>query len=89
MLSTFTRVGVLILLALLWTLIMADSMWSDSRDTSTLTSSGFAFELLTDWTFAVVALGALLAMAMIGASYLVRDERLENLLWEREEDDVE
>ena len=32
-------------------------------------------------------LGALLSMAMIGASYLVRDERLENLVWN--ESDIE
>jgi hypothetical protein len=29
----------------------------------------------------------LLAMAMIGASYLVRDERLVNLIWDMEGDD--
>ena len=27
-------------------------------------------------------LGVLLSLAMIGAAYLVRDERKENLLWE-------
>jgi hypothetical protein len=31
---------------------------------------------------ATVILGLLLAMAMIGASYLVRDERLINLIWD-------
>ena len=36
---------------------------------------------MVDWSFSLVILGALLAMAMIGASYLVRDERLENLIW--------
>ena len=35
---------------------------------------------------ATVVLGALLAMAMIGASYLVRDERLANLIWDMEGD---
>ena len=40
--------------------------------------------MLDTWAFPLVALGALLAMAMIGASYLARDERLENLLWEVE-----
>ena len=41
----------------------------------------FADALMVDWSFSLVILGALLAMAMIGASYLVRDERLENLIW--------
>jgi hypothetical protein len=44
-------------------------------------TASFADALMVDWSFSLVILGALLAMAMIGASYLVRDERLENLVW--------
>ena len=43
--------------------------------------------LFGEWSMATVVLGALLAMAMIGASYLVRDERLVNLIWDMEGDD--
>jgi len=32
--------------------------------------------------FALLVLGLLMSMAMMGAAYLVRDERMENLLWE-------
>ena len=43
----------------------------------------FALSLYGDeWAVATVILGALLAMAMVGASYLVRDERLINLIWD-------
>ena len=34
------------------------------------------------WGFGLLVLGLLMAMAMMGAAYLVRDERMENLLWE-------
>ena len=46
------------------------------------TTLEFADSIFNDWTMATIILGALLAMAMIGASYLVRDERLINLLWD-------
>ena len=42
----------------------------------------YKIQLFNEWTIATVVLGALLAMAMIGASYLVRDERLINLVWD-------
>jgi hypothetical protein len=41
--------------------------------------------ILVDWAIGLLVLGALLAMAMVGAAYLVRDERKVNLLWELEE----
>jgi len=67
---------------------MGHPMWDDGEeDLSELSSTNLATELLTDWSVAVIILGALLAMAMIGASYLIRDERLVNLLWEQREDD--
>ena len=47
----------------------------------------WAVALVGEWSRATVVLGALLAMAMIGASYLVRDERLVNLIWDMEGDD--
>jgi len=65
--------------------VMSHSMWGGSGDApSTL---DFAVALFGEWWGATVVLGALLAMAMIGASYLVRDERLANLIWDMEGDD--
>ena len=67
--------------------IMGHPMWAEGESNlSELTSTNFATELLTDWSVPVIILGVLLAMAMVGASYLIRDERLENLLWEQRED---
>ena len=55
-------------------------MWGETGEAPTTLE--FADSLLNDWSVATVVLGGLLAMAMIGASYLVRDERLINLLWD-------
>ena len=50
---------------------------------TTPTTAGLAADsLLSEWGFALMVLGLLMAMAMMGAAYLVRDERMENLLWE-------
>ena len=55
-----------------------------SCNTIGLNTFEFSRVMLTDWALPVIVLGILLSMAMIGASYLVRDERIENLLWEQE-----
>jgi NADH:ubiquinone oxidoreductase subunit 6 (subunit J) len=55
-------------------------MWGETGEAPTTLE--FADSLLNEWSVATVVLGGLLAMAMIGASYLVRDERLINLLWD-------
>ena len=47
-----------------------------------MSTANFAITILNEWAFALVILGALLAMAMVGAAYLVRDERVVNLMWE-------
>ena len=78
------RVMVAGLLVLLLPMIALHPMWAESGDTAGLTNFEFARSLLTDWALPVVILGILLSMAMIGASYLIRDERIENLLWEQE-----
>ena len=72
------------ILALLLPMIVYQSMWDTSSSTIGLNTFGFSRGMLTDWALPVVVLGILLSMAMIGASYLVRDERIENLLWEQE-----
>ena len=84
-LSALAQIGVLGFMLILLSEVMSHSMWGGSGDApSTL---DFAVALFGEWWGATVGLGALLAMAMIGASYLVRDERLANLIWDMEGDD--
>jgi NADH:ubiquinone oxidoreductase subunit 6 (subunit J) len=79
--SLFTRLGLLALGFILVAAVNADDVWSNPSDTQP-TTSGLADALLNEWGFALLVLGLLMAMAMMGAAYLVRDERMENLLWE-------
>ena len=79
-LGFLARVGVTILVLVLLTETMSFEGWSDSSQPPT--TSSFAFAMLDDWNMMTVVLGLLLSMAMIGASYLVRDERLANLTWD-------
>jgi len=79
--SLFTRLGLLALGFLLVAAVNDDAVWANPSDT-TPTTSGLADSLLNEWGFALLTLGLLMAMAMMGAAYLVRDERMENLLWE-------
>lgn len=72
------------ILAILLPMIVYHSMWDENSSTAGLSTFEFARVMLTDWAIPVIILGVLLSMAMIGASYLVRDERIENLLWEQE-----
>ena len=84
-LSALAQIGVLGFMLILLSEVMSHSMWGGSGDApSTL---DFAVALFGEWWVATVVLGALLGMAMIGASYLVRDERLANLIWDLEGDD--
>tara|TARA_A100001037_G_C15106473_1_gene616722 strand:+ start:1371 stop:1643 length:273 start_codon:yes stop_codon:yes gene_type:complete len=82
-----TRVLVAGVLAILLPMIAFHPMWDASSETTGLTTFAFAREMLTTWAIPTVILGILLSMAMIGASYLIRDERLENLVWEQKEGD--
>lgn len=79
--SLFTRLGLLALGFLLVAILNDDAVWASPSDTAP-TTSGLADSLLHEWGFALMVLGILMAMAMMGAAYLVRDERRENLLWE-------
>jgi len=79
--SLFTRLGLLSLGFILVAAVNADDVWSNPN-TEQPTTSGLADALLSDWGFALLVLGLLMSMAMMGAAYLVRDERMENLLWE-------
>jgi NADH:ubiquinone oxidoreductase subunit 6 (subunit J) len=79
--SLFTRMGLLALGMFLVSVLSADSVWANSSDEYP-TTSGLADSLLNDWALPLLILGVLMSIAMIGAAYLVRDERMENLLWE-------
>ncbi|RJU90733.1 MAG: hypothetical protein DWC07_02955 [Candidatus Poseidoniales archaeon] len=79
--SLFTRLGLLALGFLLVAIVNDDAVWSSPSETAP-TTSGLADSLLHEWGLALMVLGILMAMAMMGAAYLVRDERRENLLWE-------
>ena len=84
-LSALARLGIFAFILILFSEVMSHSMWGSTEAApSTL---DFAVALFGEWSMATVVLGALLAMAMIGASYLVRDERLINLIWDMEGDD--
>ncbi len=87
-LSAATRVGVVAFVLVLLREVMDPANWPAVQDgaaqPSTLDLSNALFD---QWAVATIVLGALLAMAMIGASYLVRDERLINLVWDMGGDD--
>ncbi|MAV02726.1 MAG: hypothetical protein ACJZ6A_02180 [Candidatus Poseidoniaceae archaeon] len=81
LLSILARVGLVFLGAVIISAVSADVIWEDSSD-EVLTTSDLASALFGDWALPLMALGFLMAMAMVGAAYLVRDERLINLEWE-------
>ena len=81
-LSSLTKLGLFAFILVMLNEVMSHSMWGVSSSTPPSTVD-FALSLYGDeWAIATVILGALLAMAMVGASYLVRDERLINLIWD-------
>jgi NADH:ubiquinone oxidoreductase subunit 6 (subunit J) len=63
------------------------TVW-DSEPTEEITTNDLANEMLNEWALPLLILGILMAMAMMGAAYLVRDERRENLEWEQRGEDV-
>lgn len=85
--SAVTGVGLFALTLALLREVMEHPMW-DSEVAGAPTTLEFADALFNQWTIATIVLGALLAMAMIGASYLVRDERLINLVWDTGQETV-
>jgi len=79
--SLFTRLGLLSLGFIIISIVNDDAVWA-SPSSSSPTTLGLATSLLSDWGLALMLLGMLMSMAMMGAAYLVRDERRENLMWE-------
>ncbi len=86
-LGNSARAGIIILGLYLMRILVDASRWDAPMAEMTSPTAHFADVLMVDWSLALLVLGALLSMAMIGASYLVRDERLENLVWN--ESDIE
>ena len=80
--SLFARLGVFAFVLVLLREVMEHPMFSDSSTQVPPTTVDFAVSILNDWAIVTIVLGLLLAMAMIGASSLVRDERLVNLLYD-------
>ena len=80
MVSTLVRIGILVMAIIIFTTISDSENWSESSSSS-LDNIEFATNMLVDWGFVVILIGILLSMAMVGAAYLVRDERKENLIW--------
>ena len=87
LLSILSRVGLIFLGAVIITAVSADVVWEDSSEEE-ITTSDLASSLFGEWALPLLALGFLMAMAMVGAAYLVRDERRENLEWEQRGEDA-
>ncbi|HIF45599.1 MAG TPA: NADH-quinone oxidoreductase subunit J [Candidatus Poseidoniales archaeon] len=81
LLSILTRVGLVFLGAILIAIVSADAVWENPSDVEP-TTIDLASSLFGDWALPLIAVGFLMAIAMVGAAYLVRDERLVNLQWE-------
>ena len=85
-LGTVARFGVFAFVLILLREVMEHPMW-DVPAAGAPTTLDFSVSILDDWALVTVVLGILLSMAMIGASYLVRDERLINLLYDMGDDE--
>ncbi len=81
MVSTLVRIGILVIAIFIFSTVSDSSNWADSSSGDSLNNLDFATNMLVDWGFLVILIGILLSMAMVGAAYLVRDERKENLVW--------
>ena len=72
--SLITRIGLLALAMILISVLSADAVWADSSENQP-TTNGLADSLLNDWALPLLFVGVLMAASMIGAAYLIRDER--------------
>ncbi|MED5272163.1 MAG: hypothetical protein VX613_04665 [Candidatus Thermoplasmatota archaeon] len=81
MVSTLVRIGILVVAIFIFSTVSDSSNWEASVSGDSLDNLDFATSMLVDWGFLVILIGILLSMAMVGAAYLVRDERKENLMW--------
>lgn len=89
LMSTLARVGLLFLAVILVMTVSDPEVWESEGEESQLETSALADNMLGTWGVPLLAIGVLMAMAMIGAAYLVRDERRENLEYELGGGDLE
>tara|TARA_B100000767_G_scaffold70556_1_gene67193 strand:+ start:460 stop:729 length:270 start_codon:yes stop_codon:yes gene_type:complete len=87
LMSTLTRVGLILLAGAMISVLGTSTVW-DTDSSKEITTNDLANEMLDEWALPLLILGILMAMAMMGAAYLVRDERRENLEWEQRGEDV-
>ena len=87
LMSTLTRLGLIFLAGAMITVLGTAELW-DEEPTTEVETIDLANTMLDDWALPLLVLGVLMAMAMIGAAYLVRDERREKLEWEQRGEDA-
>tara|TARA_B100000035_G_scaffold245132_1_gene213689 strand:- start:224 stop:493 length:270 start_codon:yes stop_codon:yes gene_type:complete len=87
LMSTLTRLGLIFLAGAMITVLGTAELWDEEPDKE-VTTLDLANTMLDDWALPLLILGVLMAMAMMGAAYLVRDERRENLEWEQRGEDA-
>ncbi len=87
LMSTLTRVGLILLAGAMISVLGTSTVW-DTDSSEEITTNDLANEMLDEWALPLLILGILMAIAMMGAAYLVRDERRENLEWEQRGEDV-
>ena len=87
LMSTLTRLGLIFLAGAMITVLGTAELWDEEPDKE-VTTLDLANTMLDDWALPLLMVGVLMAMAMMGAAYLVRDERRENLEWEQRGEDA-
>ena len=87
LMSTLTRVGLILLAGAMISVLATSTVW-DTEPEEEITTDDLANSMLDDWALPLLVLGILMALAMMGAAYPVRDERRENLEWEQRGEDV-
>ena len=86
LMSTLTRIGLIFLAGAMITVLGTAEIWDE--EAKEVTTIDLANTMLEVWALPLLILGVLMAMAMIGAAYLVRDERRETLEWEQRGEDA-
>ena len=86
LMSTLTRIGLIFLAGAMITVLGTAEIWDE--EAKEVTTIDLANTMLDVWALPLLILGVLMAMAMIGAAYLVRDERRENLEREQRGEDA-
>ncbi|MGB1955836.1 MAG: hypothetical protein ACPHUK_09580, partial [Candidatus Poseidoniaceae archaeon] len=72
LMSTLTRVGLILLAGAMISVLATSTVW-DTEPEEEITTDDLANSMLDDWALPLLVLGILMAMAMMGAAYLVRD----------------